>query len=67
MHSPLPGSPMYLPWQLDPATKHHVHSYGAGYAVAALLLYGWGSMLKSQGIAPITDKSAITGEQSHGA
>lgn len=45
MHSPLPGSPMYLPWKLAEANQHHVYSYVAGYAAAALLLYAWGSLL----------------------
>jgi AGZA family xanthine/uracil permease-like MFS transporter len=49
IHSPLPGSPMYLPWQLAAADRHHVYSFVAGYAAVALLFYAWGSILPPQG------------------
>ncbi len=41
MHSPLPGSPLYLPWQLAAEVQRHVFQYAAGYAAAAVLLVAW--------------------------
>ena len=49
IHSPLPGSPMYLPWQLAAADRHDVYSFAAGYAAVALLFYAWGSILPVNG------------------
>ena len=49
IHSPLPGSPMFLPWQLSEANQHHVLSYAAGYLAVAILLYAWGSFLPASG------------------
>jgi AGZA family xanthine/uracil permease-like MFS transporter len=45
MHSPLPGSPLYLPWQLAEEVQRHVFQYAAGYAAAALLLVAWAWMV----------------------
>ncbi|MBX7166233.1 MAG: permease [Pirellulales bacterium] len=51
IHSPLPGSPMFLPWNLDtrslpPAlagqTPYHL---AAAYGLVAALLFGWGLWL----------------------
>jgi AGZA family xanthine/uracil permease-like MFS transporter len=56
IHSPLPGSPMFLPWQLAEAVQHHVYPFAAGYACASLLLLGWGWLLRVQGIAPNDDQ-----------
>ncbi|MDX1944758.1 MAG: permease [Pirellulaceae bacterium] len=56
MHSPLLGSPMYLPWNIDEAVRHHVFSFAVGYALVALLLFAWGFVLRAQGIQPIEDE-----------
>lgn len=50
MHSPLPGSPMFVPWQLVEATQHHVVSYLVGYIAVAVVLYAWGAVLPGGGI-----------------
>ena len=49
VHSPLPGSQLFLPvgpdsWGplvLDPENRRHVLEFAAGYAVSALLLWVW--------------------------
>jgi len=45
MHSPLPGSPMFLPWQLDEQARHHVVTYLVGYLGVAVVLYVWRTVL----------------------
>ena len=65
MHSPLPGSPMFLPWDLEALPKQQVYSFVAGYLAAAVVLYAWGYLLQLQGIAPISDEQAITPEPKH--
>ena len=40
IHSPLAGSPMYLPWQLDSHPFELVIRYVTGYLLAALILLG---------------------------
>ena len=62
MHSPLPGSPMFLPWKLEALAKQQVYSYVVGYLAAAVVLYAWGYLLQFQGIAPISDEPASTPE-----
>jgi AGZA family xanthine/uracil permease-like MFS transporter len=49
MHSPLPGSPMFIPWQLDEATQHHMLPYLVGYIAVAVVLYAWGVVLPASG------------------
>jgi AGZA family xanthine/uracil permease-like MFS transporter len=56
MHSPEPGSPMFLPWQITPEVQRHVFSYAVGYAVVAVILLAWGCLLHSQGVKPIEDE-----------
>jgi AGZA family xanthine/uracil permease-like MFS transporter len=46
IHSPMPGSPLVLPWRLPENLPHSAAGqtpiyFAAGYAVAALLLVGW--------------------------
>lgn len=41
IHSPLPGSPMFLPWNLEAASLSTPLQYGGGYLLTALLLLGW--------------------------
>ncbi len=45
MHSPLPGAPVYLPWNLAPEVRIQVVRYVVGYGVVALLLAAWGLLL----------------------
>jgi AGZA family xanthine/uracil permease-like MFS transporter len=59
MHSPEPGSPLFLPWQLSPASQHFVYPYSLGYFLTALLLLAWGWLLHSQGIRPIDMDEAV--------
>jgi AGZA family xanthine/uracil permease-like MFS transporter len=59
MHSPEPGAPMYLPWQLAAEAQRHVLQFAAGYVSVALLLFAWGWLLKSQGVAPILDPPPV--------
>ena len=42
IHSPLPGSPLVLPWNLEGGLGEVVIRYAAGYAAAALILFLWG-------------------------
>ncbi len=41
MHSPLPGSPMFLPWNLDAASLETPLQYGGGYLLTAAMLVAW--------------------------
>ena len=59
MHSPEPGAPMFLPWQLAEEAQRLVLQFAAGYAAVALLLFAWGWLLKSQGVAPILDPPPV--------
>jgi AGZA family xanthine/uracil permease-like MFS transporter len=45
MHSPLAGSPLYLPWQLDAAAQHHVIPYVVGYLAVAVVLWVWSALV----------------------
>ena len=56
IHSPLPGSAMFLPWQLAADAQHHVFSFAAGYVCVGLLLLAWGGLLRAQGIEPLSDE-----------
>jgi AGZA family xanthine/uracil permease-like MFS transporter len=38
IHSPLPGSPMFWPWQLDWEVREWVLRFSCGYALAGLIL-----------------------------
>jgi AGZA family xanthine/uracil permease-like MFS transporter len=48
MHSPLPGSAMFLPWQLTPEFQRPVFQYTLGYLLVAILLFLWSSGVKPQ-------------------
>jgi AGZA family xanthine/uracil permease-like MFS transporter len=67
MHSPAPGGPMFLPWQIEGDTLRYVVQFAAGYAAVALLLFAWGGLLKSQGVLPIEDAPPAHEEQPHAA
>jgi AGZA family xanthine/uracil permease-like MFS transporter len=41
IHSPLPGSPLFLPWQLDSAAQATPVNYGLGYLGMAITLLVW--------------------------
>jgi adenine/guanine/hypoxanthine permease len=45
MHSPSPGSPLFLPWQLTADLQRPVYQYAIGYMLVAALLFAWGSFL----------------------
>lgn len=49
IHSPLPGSPMFLPWNLDPTSLETPLQYGGGYVLTAAMLLGWHYWLKQIG------------------
>jgi AGZA family xanthine/uracil permease-like MFS transporter len=55
MHSPLPGSPMFLPWKLDASFLETPVQYGGGYLLTAALLLGWHYWRQWTGEAAIPD------------
>jgi AGZA family xanthine/uracil permease-like MFS transporter len=67
MHSPLPGSPMFLPWQLEALAQQQVYSYVAGYLAAAVVLYAWGYLLQASGRREPPDGIANGEDSSHAA
>jgi AGZA family xanthine/uracil permease-like MFS transporter len=44
MHSPIAGSPMFWPWELEVETRRHVIQYAAGYLAVATILFAWGAL-----------------------
>jgi AGZA family xanthine/uracil permease-like MFS transporter len=46
MHSPLPGSAMFLPWQLTAEFQRPVYQYTLGYLLVAVLLFVWARFVK---------------------
>ena len=68
MHSPLRGSPLFFPWQLDFESQRSVYQYMLGYLLVAVLLFAWGALLKSQGIRPIeNDEPLLPGDHANAA
>jgi len=68
VHSPLRGSSLFLPWQLDFESQRFVYQYMLGYLLVAVLLFAWGALLKSQGIRPIeNDELLLPGDHSDAA
>jgi AGZA family xanthine/uracil permease-like MFS transporter len=53
IHSPEPGSPLFLPWQLDATSQRLVYTFTLGYVLVAGLLFAWGCLLKARGIQPL--------------
>jgi len=53
IHSLAPGSPLFVPWQLDGQFQRLVYSYALGYTLVAVLLVAWGCLLKSRGVQPL--------------
>lgn len=58
-HSPLPGGPMFLPWQLEGEVLKTVVEYSCGYLLSAALLFAWGLWAERQGIQPITSDDVV--------
>ena len=48
MHSPLPGSPLFLPWQLAEESQRFVYQFALGYALVAAMLLVWGLVGEQQ-------------------
>jgi len=46
IHSPLPGSPLMLPWQIDSAVASVPLRFSTSYAATAAILFAWGSWLQ---------------------
>jgi len=55
IHSPEPGAPMFLPWNLNSSEVAVVSQYVSGYLVVGLLLLVWGWWLRATGIQPLPD------------
>ena len=55
IHSPLPGSPMFLPWNLDATSLETPLQYGGGYLLTAAMLLGWHYWLRQAGEAALLD------------
>lgn len=55
MHSPDPGSPMFLPWRIPEDALRSVLQYTVGYLGIAAILLVWGYVLKLEGLQPIVD------------
>ncbi|HUG70082.1 MAG TPA: methyltransferase domain-containing protein [Pirellulaceae bacterium] len=56
IHSPLPGSPMFLPWDLDAASLETPLQFGGGYLLTAVLLLGWHRWCQQTGEAAFSDE-----------
>ena len=48
MHSPLPGSPLFLPWQLAEEAQRFVYQFALGYLLVAALLLVWGLLSRPE-------------------
>ena len=49
MHSPLPGSPVFLPWDLSPDQSHELNlvlQFAGGYFAVAVIMLAWGGWLR---------------------
>jgi adenine/guanine/hypoxanthine permease len=55
IHSPVPGSPMFLPWNLDSASLETPLQYAGGYVLTAAMLLGWHSWRQFTGEAAVSD------------
>jgi adenine/guanine/hypoxanthine permease len=65
IHSPEPGSPIFLPWQISESSQRFVHQFALGYLIVALLLFAWGCYLHQQGVKPIDEDTLPLGDHSH--
>jgi adenine/guanine/hypoxanthine permease len=59
LHSPLAGSPLFLPWALSAESQRSVYQYTLGYLLVAALLFAWGWLLQSQGVRPIDNDTML--------
>jgi AGZA family xanthine/uracil permease-like MFS transporter len=67
MHSPLRGSPLFIPWELEADSQRHVVQYVLGYVLVAGLLLAWSGLLKWQGVRPIeSDELLVPGDHANG-
>jgi adenine/guanine/hypoxanthine permease len=64
IHSPAPGSPLFLPWRLDSQYQPAVFQYALGYLLAAALLSAWAGLLRRQGIKPVETGEPAFGDHS---
>jgi len=48
MHSPLPGGPLFLPWQLAESSQRFVYQFALGYLLVAALLFAWGLLIQDR-------------------
>jgi AGZA family xanthine/uracil permease-like MFS transporter len=46
MHSPAPGSPLFLPWKLAAEFQAPVFQYAIGYVLVAVMLFAWSSLIQ---------------------
>ena len=53
IHSPLPGGPLFLPWQLEESVRELPFRFAAGYAAAAVLVAAWGVWYESTNPPPV--------------
>lgn len=49
IHSPLPGSPMFFPWQLAPDPRSVTMQYTVSYLSLAIMMVAWGWYLQRTG------------------
>lgn len=49
IHSPLPGNPAFLPWQLPEAASETTFAFAIGYLAMALLWVSWSAYLRLVG------------------
>jgi AGZA family xanthine/uracil permease-like MFS transporter len=59
MHSPQPGSPLFLPWHLDPSQARLVVPYAVGYVLVAGVLLTWSGWLAWRGVVPLGDREPV--------
>jgi AGZA family xanthine/uracil permease-like MFS transporter len=68
IHSPAPGSPIFVPWQLDANYQSAVFQYASGYGLAAVLLLAWDVLATMKGVRPIeVDDVLVPGDHTDGA
>lgn len=59
MHSPQPGSPLFLPWRLEPSQARLVMPYAVGYLLVAGVMLVWSGWLSLRGVVPLADREPI--------
>jgi AGZA family xanthine/uracil permease-like MFS transporter len=56
IHSPLPGSPVFLPWSLPADMQWIPWGYGSGYLATAILLVLWATWARASGSLAISSE-----------